>query len=132
MNKKFLVLPLAVTMLAASIVGCSKESSEPAGSTAPISKTAESAAPATKKDPVTLKIRFFGTENGHYGNVDPVFREFEKRTKDTLNTTLDVIWTPPADFGTKQQLWLSSGEDFDLFVPFDKDRNAKEGALADL
>ena len=132
MNKKFLVLPLAATMLAASIVGCSKESSEPAGSTAPTSKTAESAAPATKKDPVTLKIRFFGTENGHYGNVDPVFREFEKRTKDTLNTTLDVIWTPPADFGTKQQLWLSSGEDFDLFVPFDKDRNAKEGALADL
>ena len=132
MNKKFLVLPLAVTMFAASIVGCSKESNEPAGSTAPISKTAESAAPATKKDPVTLKIRFFGTENGHYGNVDPVFREFEKRTKDTLNTTLDVIWTPPADFGTKQQLWLSSGEDFDLFVPFDKDRNAKEGALADL
>ena len=78
MNKKFLVLPLAVTMFAASIVGCSKESSEPAGSTAPISKTAESAVPATKKDPVTLKIRFFGTENGHYGNVDPVFREFEK------------------------------------------------------
>ena len=40
MNKKFLVLPLAVTMFAASFVGCSKESNEPAGSTAPTSKTA--------------------------------------------------------------------------------------------
>ena len=58
MNKKFLVLPLAATMLAGSIAGCSKESSEPAGSTAPTSKTAESAAPATKKDPVTLKFQF--------------------------------------------------------------------------
>ncbi len=89
MNKKFLVLPLAATMLAASIVGCSKESNEPAGSTAPTSKTAESTAPVTKKDPVTLKIRFFGTENGHYRNVDPVFREFEKRTKDTLKYDLE-------------------------------------------
>ena len=49
MNKKFLVLPLAVTMLAASIVGCSKESNEPAGSTAPTSKTAESTAPVTEE-----------------------------------------------------------------------------------
>ncbi|AEI42395.1 ABC transporter substrate-binding protein [Paenibacillus mucilaginosus] len=122
MNKKFLVLPLAATMLAASIVGCSKESGKPA----------ESTAPATKKDPVTLNIRFFGTENGHYRAVDPAFREFEKRTKETLNTNLNVVWTPPADYGTKHQLWMTSGEDVDLFIPWELNKFAKDGVLADL
>lgn len=128
MNKKFLVLPLAATLLATSMAGCGKEASKPTESASPAGSTA----PAAKKDPVTLNIRFFGAENGHYRAVDPAFREFEKRTKDTLNTSLNVVWTPPADYGSKQQLWLTSGEDFDLFVPWDKDRNAKEGALADL
>ncbi|UUZ93526.1 ABC transporter substrate-binding protein [Paenibacillus sp. P25] len=130
MNKKFFVVPLAVAMLASSIVGCSKESGNPGESTA--SNTAESAAPATKKAPVTLNIRLFGSENTHYRAVDPVIKEFEKRTKDTLNTTLNMTWTSPADYGTKQQLWLTSGEDFDLFVPWDKEKFAKDGALADL
>ena len=117
MNKKFLVLPLAATMLAASIVGCSKESSEPAGSTAPTSKPAESAAPATKKDPVTLKIRFFGTENGHYRNVDPAFREFEKRTKDTLNTTLDVIMDTACRLWYKATIMAVIGRRFRPICP---------------
>jgi putative aldouronate transport system substrate-binding protein len=129
MNRKFLVLPLAATMLTATIAGCSKEAEKPSNSASP---AAQSAAPAAKKDPVTLNVRFFGTENAQYRAFDPIVKEFEKRTKDTLNTTLNVVWTPNADYGSKQQLWLSSGEDFDLFVPWDKDRNAKEGALADL
>ncbi|MBD0384502.1 ABC transporter substrate-binding protein [Paenibacillus sedimenti] len=132
MNKKFLVLPLAATMLAASIAGCSNGSSKPAESTAPKGNTAESTASAKKKDPVTLNIRFFGTENGHYRAVDPAFREFEKRTKDTLNTTLNVVWTPPADYGTKHQLWMTSGEDVDLFIPWELNKFAKDGVLADL
>lgn len=129
MNRKFLVLPLAATMLATSIAGCSKEAEKPSSSASP---AAQSAAPAAKKDPVTLNVRFAGVENTSYRGFDAIVKEFENRTKDTLNTTLNVVWTPGSDYGTKQQLWLSSGEDFDLFVPWDKDRNAKEGSLADL
>lgn len=128
MKKKFYVVPLAVTLLAASIVGCSKEDSKPTES----ASTAGSAASVKSKDPVTLNVRLFGAENSHYRAVDPVIKEFEKRTKDTLNMTLNLTWTPPADYGTKQQLWLTAAEDFDLFVPWDKDKNAKDGALADL
>jgi putative aldouronate transport system substrate-binding protein len=127
MNKKFLVLPLAAIMLA-SIVGCSKESKEPA----PTSKTGESTANAKKKDPVTLNIRLVGIEPGVYKNIDPVLKEFEKRTKDTLNTTLNIVWTPAADYGTKHQLWMASGEDVDLFIPWNLNQFAKDGVLADL
>ncbi|GMK42486.1 ABC transporter substrate-binding protein [Paenibacillus sp. CCS19] len=133
MNKKFVVIPLAATILAASIAGCSKESNKPSESesTAPAGNTAESTAPATK-DPVTLNIRLFGTENGMYRDVDPVIKEFEKRTKDTLNTTLNLSFTPPADYGPKHELWIASGEDIDLFNPWSKDKFARDGALADL
>ena len=81
---------------------------------------------------VTLNINMFGSENGHYRNVDPAIQEFEKLTKDTLNTKLNIKFTPPADYGTKQQLWLTSGEDIDLMTVWDKEKFAKDGALADL
>ncbi|MCA0755063.1 extracellular solute-binding protein [Paenibacillus sp. N4] len=133
MNKKFLVTLLAVMMLATLFVGCSsKQTSEPAESTAPNNNATEGTEPATKKDPVTLNIRFFGNENGHYRDVDPAFREFEKRTQDTLNTKLNVVWTPAADYMTKHQLWMTSGEDIDLFIPWDLAKFAKDGVLADL
>ncbi|MCA0755059.1 extracellular solute-binding protein [Paenibacillus sp. N4] len=133
MNKKFSVVLLAVTMLATLFVGCSSQApNKPAESTAPTSNATEGTEPATQKDPVTLNIRFFGNENGHYRDVDPAFREFEKRTKDTLNTTLNVTFTPVADYGTKHQLWMTSGEDVDLFVPWELNKFAKDGVLADL
>ncbi|MDQ0110595.1 ABC transporter substrate-binding protein [Paenibacillus harenae] len=133
MNKKFLVTLLAVMMLASLFVGCSsKAPNKPAESTAPNSNAAEGTEPAARKDPVTLNIRFFGNENGHYRDVDPAFREFEKRTQDTLNTKLNVTFTPPADYGTKHELWMTSGEDIDLFIPWSLPKFAKDGVLADL
>ncbi|GBG08564.1 ABC transporter substrate-binding protein [Paenibacillus agaridevorans] len=132
MKKKFLVTLLAVTMLAALFAACSKQTNGPSESTAPTSSPTEGTDPAAKKDPVTLNIRFFGNENGHYRDVDPAFREFEKRTQDTLNTKLNVVWTPVADYGTKHQLWMTSGEDVDLFVPWELTKFAKDGVLADL
>ncbi|MBD2871035.1 ABC transporter substrate-binding protein [Paenibacillus arenilitoris] len=132
MKKKFFVVLLAVTMLAALFAACSKQTNEPSGSTAPTGSSTEGTDPAAKKEPVTLNIRFFGNENGHYRDVDSAFREFEKRTQDTLNTKLNVVWTPPADYGTKHQLWMTSGEDVDLFVPWELTKFAKDGVLADL
>ncbi|MBB6734689.1 ABC transporter substrate-binding protein [Cohnella zeiphila] len=134
-KKKLAALPIVAAVLAASLAGCQgNDSKESAGKTPAASQSsspAESTA-AAPMDPVTLNVYLFGSENAHYRNVDPVIQEFEKRTKDTLNTKLNVTWTPPADYGTKQQLWLTSGEDFDLFVPWDMAKNAKDGALADL
>lgn len=137
MNKKFLVMLLAVVMLTTLFAACSKQSNEQDGNTpkesnAPTSKPTESNEPVEKKDPVTLNIRFFGSENAHYRAVDPAIKEFEKRTKETLNTTLDLTFTPPADYGTKHQLWITSGEEVDLFIPWEKDKFARDGALADL
>ncbi|WP_372661893.1 ABC transporter substrate-binding protein [Cohnella sp.] len=136
MNKKFFVVLIAVTMLAALFVGCSKQANEPTGSMeeskAPVNNATESTAPAANKDPVTLNIRLFGVENGMYRDVDTIVKEFEKRTKDTLNTTLNLTFTPPGDYGAKHQLWIASGEDMDLFNPWERDKFIREGALADL
>lgn len=65
-------------------------------------------------DPVTLKIYLFGSENAHYRNVEPIVAEFEKQTKNTLNTSLKITWTPPADYKDKLPLWIASGEEMDL------------------
>ncbi|KRE46445.1 ABC transporter substrate-binding protein [Paenibacillus sp. Soil522] len=136
-KKKFFVTLLAVMMLATLFVGCSKAPNKPDESTAPNSNApagnaTEGTEPAKQKDPVTLNIRFFGTENGHYRAVDPAIKEFEKQTKDTLNTTLNLTFTAPADYGSLHQLWITSGEDIDLFNPWEKDKFARDGALADL
>ena len=126
-RQKLLVLPLAATMLVGSLTGCQSTNKPDENAT---TKPVESA--TTTKDPVTLNINMFGSENGHYRNVDPAIQEFEKLTKDTLNTKLNIKFTPPADYGTKQQLWLTSGEDIDLMTVWDKEKFAKDGALADL
>jgi putative aldouronate transport system substrate-binding protein len=90
---------------------------------------------AKKPAPVTLKVFLFGSENAHYRAVDPIIAEFEKETKDTLNTKLKITWTPPADYKDKYPLWVASGEEMDLV--FDApwrylNRFAGEGVYEDL
>ncbi|MFS0724174.1 ABC transporter substrate-binding protein [Paenibacillus sp. 1P07SE] len=134
MRVKNRLVQLAAILLSVSVVGCSNTSNVPAEPKTPTDSTTptENNRSEEKREPVTLNINLFGSENTHYRDVDPAIQEFEKRTMDTLNTSLNIKWTPPADYGTLHQLWMTSGEDIDLFNPWEKDKFARDGVLADL
>ncbi|WP_079911026.1 extracellular solute-binding protein [Paenibacillus sp. 32352] len=66
--------------------------------------------------PITLKGMLFGDQPK---DMQVVFDEFEKRTKDTLNTKLNIQWNPMNDHKQKVKLMMAAGEDVD-FV-FDAD-----------
>ena len=61
-------------------------------------------------DPVTLKMMLFGDKPA---DLDKVLAEFEKRTKDTLNTKLEIEWNTNADHKQKSKLKLAAGEEID-------------------
>ncbi|WP_141505197.1 ABC transporter substrate-binding protein [Paenibacillus luteus] len=61
-------------------------------------------------DPVTLKMMLFGEKPIE---MDTVLAEFEKQTKDTLNTKLSFEWNPNADHKQKLTLKMSAGESVD-------------------
>ena len=46
--------------------------------------------------------------------MDDILAELEERTKDTLNISLDINWTPQADYGNNIQLKLSGGQEVDF------------------
>jgi putative aldouronate transport system substrate-binding protein len=86
-------------------------------------------------DSVELKVFFFGEDGKHYRAVDPILSEFQKKTKDTLNTTLKITWTPPADYKQKLPMMVAAGEDMDLVFDagfMNLNQLAKNGAYADL
>ncbi|MGG6312350.1 ABC transporter substrate-binding protein [Paenibacillus macerans] len=139
---KLMALPLAAAIFAASLAGCqSNNSAQNASSTsgnagsASTNSSDNGNAQTAQKDPVKLNINLFGDDNTHYRNVDPVIKEFEKQTKDTLNTTLNISFTPPVDYAAKSQLWLSSGEPIDLMYASTgngMEKFVQDGAFADL
>lgn len=151
---KYLAALLAVTTMFTSLSACSGGGNEaPAGTSstdesktsadtppandsekpADASSTNEDEKPAAKQnDPTTLNIYLFGDDGAHYQNVDPAIEEFEKRTADTLNTKLNVVWTPTSEYGQMVPLWLASGEEMDLNCIWDAPKYAKDGSLVDL
>ena len=83
--------------------------------------------------PVTLKGMLFGDQPKDMQAV--LGNEFEKRTKDTLNTKINIQWNPISDHKQKVKLMMAAGEEMD-FV-FDAEfMNLKElvpqGAYAQL
>lgn len=92
-------------------------SSAPAGSAATNSgKAAGSEEPTSAStpaplEPVTLKVMLWGDKPNQ---MDEILAEFEARTKDTLNTKLDITWTPIADYPNKLDLKMAAGEEMDL------------------
>ncbi|WP_058303007.1 extracellular solute-binding protein [Gorillibacterium timonense] len=111
-NKKVRTLSLliALCMLLTLLAACSKDSNSasPSASTAPGTSTEPG---ATKPDPVTLNIMLWGDKPKQF---DDVVKEFENRTKDTLNIKLNVTFTPQADYVNKLKLKLSAGEQVDV------------------
>ena len=75
------------------------------------SSAAASGSSATGKPPhVELIITQWGDEPEAMSSV---LAEFEKRTADTLNTSIKMLWTPQADYQNKLRLMLSAGEQID-------------------
>lgn len=91
----------AAVLLALAVVGCSQKSEE---------KEAD-AGGSSGLEPVTLKVMLFGDKPT---GMEEVLAEFEKRTKDTLNTKLDIEWSPLADHREKVKLKMTAGEEVDL------------------
>ncbi|AFC28907.1 family 1 extracellular solute-binding protein [Paenibacillus mucilaginosus 3016] len=74
---------------------------------------ASGSADASGKDlpPVTLKGMLFGDQPK---DLPLVLEEFEKRTKDTLNTKLSIEWNPVSDHKQKVKLMMAAGEEMDF------------------
>ena len=108
-----LAVVLAVVMVLGVLAACggNKGAKEP-GSTSGQATKSQTATETIKPkpEPVELQVMLFGDKpNG----MDEVLAEFEKRTADTLNTKLNIIWTPLGDYANKLKLKLSAGEEVD-------------------
>jgi putative aldouronate transport system substrate-binding protein len=124
--KRISVALLALTVLGAT--ACSNNKQEQASPATTGSGKQAASAPA----PVTLKGMLFGDQPK---DMQVVFDEFEKRTKDTLNTKLNIQWNPISDHKQKVKLMMAAGEETD-FVFEAEFMNLKElvpqGAYAQL
>jgi putative aldouronate transport system substrate-binding protein len=103
-------------VVTASLVGaltaCSSNNNNEAGeSAAPATGSGTDAGTSTTPDPATLKVMLFGDKPV---DMDKVLAEYESRTKDTLNTKLDIEFNPAADHKQKTKLKLAAGEAVDL------------------
>ncbi|MGG1556385.1 extracellular solute-binding protein [Paenibacillus ferrarius] len=119
---------LAVTVLGMAAACSDSPSMDTASSPAGTSEGGKQAALA----PITLKGMLFGDQPK---DMPVILDEFEKQTKDSLNTKLNIQWNPLSDHKQKVKLMMAAGEDVD-FV-FDADfANLKElvpqGAYAQL
>ncbi|WP_438351123.1 extracellular solute-binding protein [Paenibacillus sp. FA6] len=107
--RKYCCIILASCMMMTLLVACTGTNKDVATNQpkeVDSNQTAES-----KLEPVTLKIMLWGDKPNQF---DEVVAEFEKRTKDTLNTKLNVTFTPQSDYVNKLKLKLSAGEQVDL------------------
>ena len=67
-------------------------------------------AAAGKPSHANLTFTMWGDEPDAMSSV---LAEFEKRTSDTLNISIKMLWTPVSDYANKLRLMLSSGEQID-------------------
>ncbi|WP_018752015.1 ABC transporter substrate-binding protein [Paenibacillus sanguinis] len=100
---KFTASLVVFALLVGSLVGCSGSNGAASSPKAEGSSTA--------LDPTTLKVMLFGDKPV---DMDKVLNEFESRTKDTLNTQLNIEFNPASDHNQKTKLKLAAGEAIDL------------------
>lgn len=117
--KKLIALLLASALLIATLAGC--QSQAPAADTPsapaqdPSTTQPSGDEPAAAREHVTLEFIF--PQNNPTNDWDLIMAEFEARTKDTLNVSLNVTHTGFDDIGQKVSLKLTSGQAIDsVFV----------------
>lgn len=105
------ILLMASATMALSVAACSKSNGDAGASTAPsAASSTASSAPSTPPSPVTLKLLFMQSKPAE---MDKVLAEFEKRTKDTLNTKLEIEFAG-SELAQKLGLKMAAGEEVDL------------------
>ncbi|KRE45029.1 ABC transporter substrate-binding protein [Paenibacillus sp. Soil522] len=109
--RKGMFMLLLVTMMVTLLAACGSNnvSNGNAGDTknAGADSTQTSNEAGKAPDPATLKLMLFGDKPIE---LDKVLTEFENRTKDTLNTKLDIEFNPFADHKQKLNLKMTAGE----------------------
>lgn len=124
-NKKLIALALAVLMLLGLLTGCTSgtpaqapaEENSAAGSsgTGDNSAAGGSTDESAEREHVTLEFIF--PQNNPTNDWDLILEEFERRTKDTLNVSINATITGFDDIGQKVSLKLTSGQAIDsVFV----------------
>lgn len=106
--KKYFAIALATFTMLSSLAGCGG-SEQSASSTAAQSAASTS---ANKPEPVTLQF-YVPSPTADVNDLKLVLDEFNKRTADTLNMTLNFNFTTFDDIGSKVSLKLSAGEQVD-------------------
>lgn len=113
--KSSMLLVLSTVLLSSVVAACSGNegnkggNSQPATTPAGSEGTSETAKPSL--DPVNLKIKLFGEKPT---DMDKIVDEFETRSKEAINTTLDVTFDVAAEYRNKLKLQLAAGEEIDL------------------
>lgn len=104
--KRFLSLGLTLTMLVTLLAACGSNSDKK-------TETAnDSTGTQTKKlEPVTLKLLLAGEQPKGW---EEVVKEFENRTRDTLNAKLDAEFNILTDHKEKIKVKMAAGEDLDI------------------
>lgn len=119
MKFKKIALALSALLISTSILtGCK-------------GKTGEDSAAQKGSAPTTLKIYFQGDIKGK----DRITKEFENRTKDSLNIKLDINTITNADYKEKMRLMMTAGEEMDLVFDakfLNLSSFAADGVYADL
>lgn len=110
--KKILITIMALAMLVMVVAACSSNNNtnnnKEGGAASP---GTESPSKSEAPKPVELKGMLFGDQPK---DLQLVFDEFAKQTKDTLNTTLDIQWNPIGDHKQKVKLMATAGEEMDF------------------
>lgn len=97
----------AFSLILGSLLACSREKpTDPGTSGSPGASFASSQAA-----PVTLKGMLF---NEAPKDLPIILEEFEKRTKDKLNTKINLEWNTPTDHKQKVKLKMATGEAVDF------------------
>lgn len=105
---------ISAALLALAVIGTTVAcSSNEKDQTSPAPSGSEKQA---TQAPVALKGMLFGDQPK---DMQVILDEFEKRTKDSLNTKLNIQWNPLSDHKQKVKLMMAAGEEMDFVFEAD-------------
>ncbi len=115
--KRKLSLLLSVVLILGILAGCANTGAPSNTSTDTSTSTTTPVSTDTKLEPMELTLELWGDKPNQ---MDDVLAEFYNRTKDTLNMTLKINWTPMDEYINNVNLKLSAGEkiDFNFDAPW--------------
>lgn len=115
--KKLFALLLAAAMLLAALTGCQAQTPAQETAEAPAASAGEDSGEGASSAKEHVTLEFIFPQNNPTNDWDLIMEEFERRTKDTLNVSINVTLTGFDDIGQKVSLKLTSGQQVDsVFV----------------